>query len=95
MSRKSAKRNNSNVVSIESFIERKKHVVLQPRNLNQEKYIHSLLNEQNTMVFAHGPAGTGKTMLAVLAAIKALRSRDVERIVITEKIPSEVHAAGT
>ena len=67
MSRKSAKRSykrdsNSNVVNIETFIERKKQVVLQPRNLNQEIYIHSLLNEQNVMVFATGPAGTGKTM---------------------------------
>ena len=88
MSRKSAKRSykkdsNSNVVNIETFIERKKQVVLQPRNLNQEIYIHSLLNEQNVMVFATGPAGTGKTMLAVQAAILALRQRQVERIVIT------------
>ena len=89
MSRKSAKRSykkdnkHSNVVNIETFIERKKQVVLQPRNLNQEIYIHSLLNEQNVMVFATGPAGTGKTMLAVQAAILALRQREVERIVIT------------
>ena len=88
MSRKSTKRsykrdNNSNVVNLETFIERKKQVVLQPRNLNQEIYIHSLLNEQNVMVFATGPAGTGKTMLAVQAAILALRQRLVERIVIT------------
>lgn len=88
MSRKNAKRsyknnNNNNVVNIESFIERKKQVVLLPRNLNQETYIHSLLNEQNVIVFATGPAGTGKTMLAVQAAIRALRQRDIERIVIT------------
>jgi len=87
MSRKNAKRsyknNNSNVVNIESFIERKKQVVLLPRNLNQETYIQSLLNEQNVIVFATGPAGTGKTMLAVQAAIRALRQRDIDRIVIT------------
>ena len=87
MSRKNAKRsyknNSSNVVNIESFIERKKQVVLLPRNLNQETYIQSLLNEQNVIVFATGPAGTGKTMLAVQAAIRALRQRDIERIVIT------------
>lgn len=86
MSRKNAKRsynNNNNVVNIESFIERKKQVVLLPRNLNQETYIQSLLNEQNVIVFATGPAGTGKTMLAVQAAIRALRQRDIERIVIT------------
>jgi len=87
MSRKNAKRsyknNSSNVVNIESFIERKKQVVLLPRNLNQETYIQSLLNEQNVIVFATGPAGTGKTMLAVQAAIRALRQRDIDRIVIT------------
>ena len=87
MSRKNAKRsyknNNNNVVNIESFIERKKQVVLLPRNLNQETYIQSLLNEQNVIVFATGPAGTGKTMLAVQAAIRALRQRDIDRIVIT------------
>jgi phosphate starvation-inducible PhoH-like protein len=88
MSRKNAKRsyknnNNNNVVNIESFIERKKQVVLLPRNLNQETYIQSLLNEQNVIVFATGPAGTGKTMLAVQAAILALREREIDRIVIT------------
>ena len=85
MSRKNAKRSNryDNVVTLDTFIERKKKVLLLPKNLNQETYIESLLNEQNVIVFATGPAGTGKTMLAVLSAIRALRQRDIERIVIT------------
>ena len=87
MSRKNTKRSNKknydNVVTLEPYIEKKKQVNLIPRNLNQEIYVQSLLNEQHTMVFATGPAGTGKTMLAVLAAVRALRNRDIERIVIT------------
>jgi len=82
-SKRSSKRNYDNVVPLESYIERKKQVNLIPRNLNQEIYVQSLLNDQNTMVFATGPAGTGKTMLAVLAAVRALRNRDIERIIIT------------
>lgn len=85
MSRKSYKRSNKqdNVVNIENYIQRKKQVVLLPRSLNQETYIETLLDERNVIVFATGPAGTGKTMLAVMAAIRALRQKEVERIVIT------------
>jgi len=85
MSRKSYKRSNKqdNVVNIENYIQRKKQVVLLPRSLNQETYIETLLDERNVIVFATGPAGTGKTMLAVMAAIRALRQKEIERIVIT------------
>ena len=85
MSRKSYKRYNKNekIVNIENYIQRKKQVVLLPRSLNQETYIETLLDERNIIVFATGPAGTGKTMLAVMAAIRALRQKEIERIVIT------------
>ena len=85
MSRKSYKRSNKqdNVVNIENYIQRKKQVVLLPRSLNQETYIETLLDERNIIVFATGPAGTGKTMLAVMAAIRALRQKEIERIIIT------------
>lgn len=85
MSRKSYKRSNKqdNIVNIENYIQRKKQVVLLPRSLNQETYIETLLDERNVIVFATGPAGTGKTMLAVMAAIRALRQKEIERIVIT------------
>ena len=85
MSRKSYKRSNKkdNIVNIENYIQRKKQVVLLPRSLNQETYIETLLDERNIIVFATGPAGTGKTMLAVMAAIRALRQKEIERIVIT------------
>lgn len=47
----------------------------------QQKYIETIKN--NDIVFAIGPAGTGKTYLAVAMAIKALRNKDVSRLVLT------------
>jgi len=58
-----------------------KRVELLPRNTAQESYVESLLEKR--MVFAVGPAGTGKTLLAVLRAIQALRSQEVTRIILT------------
>jgi phosphate starvation-inducible protein PhoH and related proteins len=74
---------NSNVINMDHYITRKKQVVLVPRNLNQETYIEKLLNPSNVIVFGIGPAGTGKTMLAVLAAIKEYKEGTVDRIVVT------------
>ena len=58
-----------------------KRVELLPRNTAQETYVEALLDKR--MVFAVGPAGTGKTLLAVLRAIQALRSQEVSKIIIT------------
>lgn len=54
---------------------------LLPRNTAQETYVEALLEKR--MVFAIGPAGTGKTMLAVVRAIQALRSGEITRIILT------------
>jgi phosphate starvation-inducible PhoH-like protein len=54
--------------------------VVQPKSVNQRKYIEMI--EQNDMVFGIGPAGTGKTYLAVAMAIAALLSKQVTRIVL-------------
>jgi phosphate starvation-inducible PhoH-like protein len=69
----------SNVVNISKRNYR--HVELIPRNTAQEDYVDALLDKR--MVFAVGPAGTGKTLLAVLRAIKALRDGEVTKIVLT------------
>ena len=58
-----------------------KKIEMIPRNTAQETYIEALMEKR--MVFAVGPAGTGKTLLAVLRAIKALRENEVTKIVIT------------
>lgn len=58
-----------------------RHVELIPRNTAQEDYVEALLDKR--MVFAIGPAGTGKTLLAVLRAIKALREGEITKIILT------------
>ena len=62
---------------------KKKKVELTARNANQEQYIKHLQNWNKTIVFAVGPAGTGKTLLAVQAAVKSFLDRDVDKIVLT------------
>ena len=54
-----------------------------PKSLNQENYICSLIDNKTDIVIAYGPAGTGKTYLAMQAAIRCLRSGQCERIVLT------------
>ena len=60
-----------------------RHVELIPKSLNQETYIDLLNDHSKLIIFATGPAGTGKTMMAVLAAIKAYQNGECKKIVIT------------
>lgn len=62
---------------------RKKRVELLPRNVAQEEYVDTLLDESKHVVFAMGPAGCGKTLLATQYAIQALQSGSVQKIIIT------------
>jgi phosphate starvation-inducible PhoH-like protein len=52
-----------------------------PKSVNQRRYIEMMRNTD--IVFGIGPAGTGKTYLAVAVALEALHKREVERIVLT------------
>jgi phosphate starvation-inducible protein PhoH and related proteins len=52
-----------------------------PRTLGQKRYVDAL--RKATVTFAIGPAGTGKTYLAVATAVKALQDSDVRRIILT------------
>jgi len=61
----------------------RRKVFLSPKSLNQESYIDLLTDPGKIIVFATGPAGTGKTMLAVMAAIKAYQEGVCKKIVIT------------
>ena len=54
--------------------------VVQPRSPNQRKYVEAI--EQADMVFGLGPAGTGKTYLAVAMAVSALMAKKVSRIIL-------------
>ena len=51
------------------------------KNYGQRRYIHAI--RQNDITFGIGPAGTGKTYLAVVMAVAAMKRGDVERIIIT------------
>lgn len=54
---------------------------VKPKTLGQQNYVKAI--ENNTIVLAVGPAGTGKTYLAVAQAVKAFRAKDVNRIILT------------
>lgn len=63
--------------------ERARPINLIPRSRNQERLVMALQDSDQHVVVTVGPAGTGKTYLAMQAAVKALRERQVERIVLT------------
>jgi phosphate starvation-inducible protein PhoH and related proteins len=52
-----------------------------PKTMGQKRYVDAL--RRSTLTFAIGPAGTGKTYLAVATAVKALQAREVSRIILT------------
>lgn len=54
---------------------------IRPKTVGQKKYVNAI--KQNSVVFGIGPAGTGKTFLAVAMAVEALRSKQVSRIILT------------
>ena len=58
---------------------RGKHVA--PQTLGQKKYVDAL--RRATLTFAIGPAGTGKTYLAVATAVRALQAREVSRVILS------------
>jgi phosphate starvation-inducible PhoH-like protein len=62
---------------------RSRPVELRPKSIGQERLVLSLLDDANFITVAVGPAGTGKSYLAMLAAIRALRQGDCDRIVLT------------
>lgn len=55
--------------------------ILAPKSVNQRRYIEAI--ERNDLVFGIGPAGTGKTYLAVAMAVSALVNKQVSRIILT------------
>lgn len=76
--------NESKTIQFDTLRPKKSKVLqLVPKSINQEKYILELLNSNTHIVIGTGPAGTGKTYLAMLAAIKALKSQEIEKIILT------------
>jgi phosphate starvation-inducible PhoH-like protein len=54
---------------------------IRPKTLNQKRYVDAI--DANTIVFGIGPAGTGKTYLAMAKAVNALQTKQVSRIILT------------
>ena len=54
---------------------------IRPKTLNQKRYVDAI--DKHTIVFSIGPAGTGKTYLAMAKAVKALQAKEVNRIILT------------
>ena len=73
----------SNLIPIKQYMKRNQQVSIVPRNLSQEQYLELLKNPKKCIVFAIGPAGTGKTMLAVKMAIKLFKEGAIKKIVVT------------
>lgn len=74
----------NNVINIDRRIEEKrKRVQIYPKNLSQETYVLDLNDPTKMIIFAIGPAGTGKTMLVVQWAIDQLKYGDASKIIIT------------
>ena len=54
---------------------------IRPKTVNQKRYVDAI--DSNTIVFGIGPAGTGKTYLAMAKAVSALQTKQVSRIILT------------
>ncbi|UQX87495.1 PhoH family protein [Jatrophihabitans telluris] len=67
------------VLSLNILSRRGKNI--RPKTVNQKRYVDAI--DQHTIVFGIGPAGTGKTYLAVAKAVQALQAKRVNRIILT------------
>ena len=72
-----------NTINFNQALKQVRHIELVPKTRNQENLILKLLDPSQHIVVAVGPAGTGKTYLAMQAAIKALKTGHCERIILT------------
>ena len=73
-----------NVIDFHAHVPAKKQrVTLLPRNKHQETYLFKLQDDRKNIVFAIGPAGTGKTLLAVQNGIKLYQEGKVDKIIVT------------
>jgi phosphate starvation-inducible PhoH-like protein len=72
------------VIDFEPYLPQKKQrVVISARNPNQKLYLSKLHDDEKSIVFAIGPAGTGKTLLAVQNGIKLFQDGVVDKIIVT------------
>lgn len=88
MSKKRQQQNNmaekampNNTIQFERGVKANFNII--PRNAAQEEYLDLLMDSSKSIVFAVGPAGTGKTLLAMMAGIQAFKQGAVKRMVLT------------
>ncbi len=75
---------NVNVIDFQAHVPAKKQrVTMLPRNKHQETYLFKLHDDTKNIIFAIGPAGTGKTLLAVQMGIKLYQEGKVDKIIVT------------
>ena len=72
----------ANVVDFKP-LQKKNTVEILPRNKHQESYMLKLLDLQKDIVFGVGPAGTGKTLIAVQVAVKLFKEGAIDKIIVT------------
>ena len=73
-----------NIIDFQPYLPQKKQrVIISARNANQKIYLQKLQDEDKSIVLAIGPAGTGKTMLAVQNGIKLFQEGVVDKIIVT------------
>ena len=68
-------------VNADVLVHGKNGMMIRARTINQSRMVESIA--ENDMIFAIGPAGTGKTYTAVALAVRALKNKEVRRIVLT------------
>jgi len=87
-----AKKNRRNSVNntdnTTNYKTKKQDPTILPKNKNQEEYLLNLLDDSMPIVFAIGPAGTGKTIIAVTTAIKKFKQGIINKIIITRPVVS-------
>ena len=76
---------------LDDVVWRHRNTKVAPKTLNQKRYVDSI--RRHTITFGIGPAGTGKTFLAVAMAAAALTERKVQRIILTR--PRSRRASGS
>ncbi len=82
------------VVDDDTQYSKAKKIELLPRNIHQERYIDLLENESKDIVFAVGPAGTGKSYIATLYALRELRAGNIKKLIITRPAVSTDESHG-
>jgi len=82
------------IIQMDTFRKKSKPVEILPKNKRQEEYLDLLNDHKKPLVIATGPAGTGKTMLATLYAVRELKAGRIKKIVLIRPTVSVEESLG-